>query len=284
MTSNRPLGLILVLSAVVAWSTAGLFTLSLHLDAPTILFWRGLFGAIGTLAVLPFVPGAGLRSMARLGRIGWIYAAITGASMLCFISALLLTTVAHVAVITALVPLIAALLGWLVLRERPAPVAVLASLAALVGVAIMVGLGREGRLSGDALAMGMAAGMAVMILIARRHPHIPALAAMGVASALSAVATLPFAQLTGISVADLGLLAAFAIVNQVIGFGLFALGARYLVATETALLTTLEGPLAPLWVWLFLGIAPGVATLAGGGIVLGAVLVYLARSGPQSPP
>ncbi|MGL5008737.1 MAG: DMT family transporter, partial [Paracoccaceae bacterium] len=249
MATNRPLGLMLVLAAVIAWSTAGLFTLSLHLDAPTVLFWRGVFGALGMILIMPLLPGAGLRSFARLGWIGIGYGAIVGASMLCFISALLLTTVAHVAVATALVPLIAALLGWAVLGSRPAPIALTASLAALAGVAVMVGVGREGRLAGDALALLMALGMAAMILIARRHPHIPALAAMALASALSAVATLPFAQVFGLPLASLGQLAAFAFVNQVFGFGLFALGARHLAPTETALLTTLEAPLAPLWVW-----------------------------------
>jgi drug/metabolite transporter (DMT)-like permease len=46
---------------------------------------------------------------------------------------------------------------------------------------------------------------------------------------------------------------------------------------ETALLTTLEAPLAPFWVWLALGQAPEAASLAGGVIVLAAVIVHVLR-------
>ncbi|MEA2836424.1 MAG: hypothetical protein QOD89_974 [Bradyrhizobium sp.] len=37
-------GIVLVVAAAVAWSTAPLFTRLLHFDSWTILFWRGLFG------------------------------------------------------------------------------------------------------------------------------------------------------------------------------------------------------------------------------------------------
>ena len=284
MQPNRTLGLVLVLSAIIGWSVAGLFTRILPLDAPTILFWRGVFGAVGTLALIPLLPGPGLASLRQLGWPGLIYAAVTAASMLLFISALLVTSVAHVAVITATVPLFAAALAWLAFHDRPTAAAIIASLIALIGVAIMVGVGGDGRLPGDLMALGMATLMAAMILIARSRPDIPALAAMALASALSALATLPFATLTGLPLQQLGLLALFAIVTQVIGFGLFALGARHLAATETALITTLEAPLAPFWVWLFLSVAPSAPTLIGGAIVLAAVIFYLARPGNTAPP
>lgn len=275
MQSNRALGLSLVLIAVTAWSSAGLFTRLLTLDAPTILFWRGVFGCLGTLALIPFLGG---KAAFALGWAGLAYAAITAGSMLTFISAMRLTSVAHVAVIIALVPLFAAFLAWAAFRERPGAGALLASLAAAAGVAIMVGAGGDGALSGDLLALITASLMAAMILIARRSPQIPALTAMALASALSAMATLPFATLSGLSAGDIGLLVAFALVTQVIGFGLFAIGARHLPATETALLTTMEAPFAITWVWSVLGTAPSLATLTGGAIVLAAVLLYLVRA------
>jgi drug/metabolite transporter (DMT)-like permease len=261
------LGLVLVIVAVVAWSTSGLFTRLIAADTPTILFWRGLFGALGTAIVLAIIPGA----RRPLGRVGLAYAAVTALSMLLFISALRNTSVAHVAVITAGVPFIAAALGWVVLREAPGLSAVIASTAALVGVAIMVGLGSDGGVLGDALAVLMAIGMAAMIVISRRH-DVPALSATCLASALCALAVLPFATLTTVTPQDLSLLVLFALVNQVLGFGLFALGAKLLPPIQTALITALEAPLAPLWVWLILSETPGQSTLAGGTIVLVAVV------------
>ncbi|MCU0802936.1 MAG: DMT family transporter [Rhodobacteraceae bacterium] len=277
MQTHRALGMALVITSVIGWSMAGLFTRLLALDAPTILFWRGVFGAIGTLALIPLLPGP--RNL-RLGLPGLGYALVTAGSMLAFISALRFTSVAHVAVIIALVPLFAAFLALAIFREKPGTTAVIASLVAAAGVALMVGAGRDGNLIGNLLAAAAAGLMAGMILIARRAPHIPALAAMALASAISALATVPFATLGGIGLSDLALLAAFAVITQVIGFGLFALGARHLPATETALLTTLEAPFAIAWVWAVLGTAPATPTLIGGAIVLAAVIFYLRRPAP----
>jgi drug/metabolite transporter (DMT)-like permease len=162
------------------------------------------------------------------------------------------------------------------LRERPSGAAVVASLAALAGVVVMVGWGAEGSLGGDALALAMALAMGAMILIARRHPGIPALPATCVASALGALAVLPFATF-GIGGADMALLMAFALVNQVLGFGAFAVGVRHLPPMQSALVTALDAPLAPLWVWLVFAETPSAATLLGGAIVMLAVLGHILR-------
>ena len=272
-------GLILVLTAALAWSTSGLFTRALTLEAPTILLWRGLYGAIGLAALLVALPATGgPGSLLRLGRPGLAYAGVTALSMLLFVSALLTTTVAHVAILTATVPIVAGLLGWLFLADRPGRSAMLASLAALTGVAVMAGWGNDGTWTGDGLALGMAVCMGGMILISRRNPGIPALAATAVASGIGALAVLPFAT-TGVDAGDIALLAAFALVNQVLGFGAFAIGARYLPPMETALVTALDAPLAPLWVWLFLSETPSRATLAGGAIVMVAVVAQTVKAG-----
>ncbi len=273
-------GLCLVTAAVVAWSSAGLFTRLIGLDAATILFWRGLFGAVGTAAlILPLQGKAGFAGFRQLGAGGLGYAVLTATSMLFFISALRATTVAHVAILTATVPLIAAALGWLLLGIRPGRSAILASLAALAGVVAMVGGGGQGGLAGDLMTLAMALCMAGMILVARSAPDLPALPVTAIAAALSALAALPFATIAGLSAGQIGLLALFALINQVMGFGLFALGSRLLPPTETALLTTLEAPLAPLWVWLALSETPDRATLTGGALVFGAVLAHLLRQG-----
>ncbi len=270
------LGSFFVICGVVAWSSAGLFTRWLTVDVQGVLFWRGIIGAVFMLPVIALLPASGgLKAFARLGRPGFYYALATAISMVFFVSALRHTTVAHVAVITAIVPFAAAYLGWAVLSEVPSHSAVLASGVAVFGVAIMVGLNQDGHWSGDVLAASMALGMAVMILISRKHPHIPALQATALASLLSALFMLPLLTMEWPGVADFKTLLAFSFVNQVIGFGLFAVGARWLPPAQTALLTSLEAPLAPLWVWLFLAEKPGLATLIGGALVVLAVVGHV---------
>lgn len=273
---NYRVGLLFVVAAVVAWSTSGLFTRFLSVDTPTILFWRGLFGAVGTALLIMVIPTTGgLVVFRQLGRPGIAYAAVTSVSMLFFISALLNTTVAHVAIITAIVPFVAAFLGWIIIHEVPDRPVVTASLVSFVGVLIMVGFGLEGRVFGDVLAFLMALCMGGMILIFRRFRNIPGLHATCLASALSAIATLPFVTFGHVTPHDFTILVLFAIINQIIGFGLFALGARWLPPMETALITALDAPLAPLWVWIFLSETPGFPTLVGGATVLVAVIWHI---------
>ena len=274
------LGLLLVIAATLAWSTAGLFTRMIQTDTVTLLFWRGIFGGIGVFAVACALQGRdAIRGFARLGPVGWGFAVISGLGMLGFITALRLTTVAHVAIIYATVPLVAAALGWVVLRETPGRSALLASLAALGGVALMVGLGGDGSLGGDLLAFGMTLALAAMMVLSRRHPGLPIMAASALSAVLSALMVVPLMEGFAVSATDMALLAAFGLVNSALGLALFSLGARYLPPVETALITALDAPLAPVWVWLVFSETPGGATLVGGGIVMGAVMAHLWRQG-----
>lgn len=79
---------------------------------------------------------------------------------------------------------------------------------------------------------------------------------------------------------------AFGIVNTIAGAALFILGSRCLPAVETALISALETPMTPLWVWLAFVETPPPLTLLGGAIVLTAVLWYIrheSRSGRAAP-
>lgn len=214
---------------------------------------------------------AGLADFARLGRAGWLYALCSGLGMLLFVGSLKATTIAHVAIIYATVPFAAAALGWMVLRERPGRVALIASALALTGSAVMVGVGGDGRPLGDLMALGMVAAMAAIIVIARANPDMPALAA-GIVSALWApLACLPFASLAGITPENIVLMAGFGLVNSTLGFALFIAGSRRAAPVVTGLMGALETPLTPLWVWLVYAETPSRATLAGGGLVMLAV-------------
>ena len=270
------LGLILVTAAAIGWSTAGLFTRMIEADTGTMLFWRGVYGSVGIFAVSLALQGRGaVREFGQLGRAGWGFAIISALGMLCFITGLRITTVAHVAIIYATVPRVAAALGWLVLRERLSRGALLASLAALVGVVVMVGLGGDGSLLGDVLAFGMTLALAAMMVISRRMPSLPIMAASALSALLSGLAALPFADTLWVSGPDMALLAAFGLINSALGLALFSLGARYLPAVETALITALDAPLAPIWVWLFFAETPSPTTLIGGAIVFCAVSLHL---------
>lgn len=206
-----------------------------------------------------------------MGWPGWLFAIVSAVGMIFFITSLRYTSVAHNAVIYATVPFMAAAIAWLAIRERPTRGALVASLLALVGVALMVGLGSDGNWFGDLLALGMTVAVAVMMVIARRYQTIPMMPAACMAALLSGLVCWPLGTPLAVSANDLLLLALFGLVNSALGLALFALGARRLPAIETALIGSLDAPLAPLWVWLAFSETPHASTIAGGLIVFVAV-------------
>lgn len=279
MTANYRLGLLLITGSTVAWSTAGLFTRLIALDAWTMLVWRGLFGAAALAALIAFQKRrSGWYELRRLGLPGWSFALVSAAGMLFFITSLRHTTVAHNAVIYATIPFLAAGLAFLVMREKPTASALVASFGALSGVAIMVGLGVEGTLFGDFLALCMTLCMAAIMVIAKRWPDIPVMPAACLSALLSGLVCWPLGDPLAVTGNEFLLLAAFGVVNSAAGLALFTLGARYLPAIETALIGALDAPLAPLWVWLLFDETPSTATLVGGLMVFAAVAAHFAST------
>jgi drug/metabolite transporter (DMT)-like permease len=273
------LGLILVTGSAIAWSTAGIFTRLIHLDSWTMLVWRGLFGAIGSLLFIVMRErGATLRSFLTMGWPGLLFVSLSTLGMTSFITSLRFTTVAHVAIVYATVPFMAAALAWLVMRERPGLSAVIAGLGALAGVAVMVGFSSEGNLTGDLLAFAMTVAMAAMMVLSRHYRGIGVMQAACLASLLSSIVAIPFAGHLWVSGQDLFYLALFGIVNSAIGIVLFTLGSRLLQAIETGLIGSLDAPLAPIWVWLAFAETPTAATVVGGLIVFAAVFAHVVVS------
>jgi drug/metabolite transporter (DMT)-like permease len=130
----------------------------------------------------------------------------------------------------------------------------------------------HGALVGDLLAVAMAASFATATVLIRRHPDIPMAPAAALATAIAALVALPQADPLVAAPRDLALLALFGVGQFGVGFLLFTTGARLIPVARSALLGMLETVLGPLWVWLLLSEEPGAATLAGGALILVALL------------
>jgi drug/metabolite transporter (DMT)-like permease len=271
------LGLALVLSATVIGSTAGLFTRLISADTASMVFWRGIFGAIGIGIFMALrAPRSFFADLARIGWPGFLYAVIAGSGNLFNLASLRTTTVAHNAIIFATLPFIAGTAAWVLQGERMKPVTTLASLAALGGVAVMVGLrAGEGSLLGDGLALAFTLAIATIMLMARQFRDVPMLPAALLSSLLGVIPVVPFAHVISATSADIVGPALFGLVNLGLGFALFVLGSRLLPPAETGLIFALDAPLAPIWVLLLLGETPGPATFVGGAIVFAAVALNM---------
>jgi drug/metabolite transporter (DMT)-like permease len=273
--SQHRLGITLVAAAAVAWSTAPLFTRLLPFDSWTILFWRGLFGG-GLIAVLLVATQgrAGLKDLTTMGTSGWLVASLSTVAMITFIPALQLTPVANVAVIIATGPFVAAALAWVWLRESARWQTMLASLAALCGVAIIVGnVQANSDIRGIVLTCLMTVAIGAMTVIVRRHKNTPMIAAAAWSNVLGSIVSIPLADgISAVGATDLLILAMFGFFQVALGLTLFVVGSRLVPSGQAALIATLETPLMPFWVWLAFQESPAPRALFGGALVMAAVI------------
>jgi drug/metabolite transporter (DMT)-like permease len=273
--ADRRTGVLLVIAAAIAWSTAPFFTRLLHYDSWTIIFWRGLFGG-GFVALLLIVTQGrqGLRDLVAMKPSGWLVAALSTFGMVTFIPSLQLTSVANVAIIIAFQPFAAAAIAWLWLREKASPRTMVASLVALSGIGVIVG-GATGSADyrGIGLACLMILSISVMTVAIRRHRDTSMVAAASVSNFLGSLVSIPFAQgITAVTPADLGILAMFGLFQVGLGLTFFTIGSRHLPAAQSSLIGMVETPLMAFWVYLGFGEVPSQRALLGGALVMGAVV------------
>jgi len=218
--SQHRKGIVLVVAAAIAWSTAPFFTRLLPFDSWTILFWRGLFGGALIATILVLLQGrSGLQDFTGMEKSGWLVASLSTLGMVCFIPALQLTSTSNVAIIIATGPFVTAALAWIWLREVPRLRTTLASIVALCGIAIIVGGARVGSdILGLALACIMTVAIAAMTVIVRQHRNTSMVAAAALSNILGCVVSIPFAQgIAAVTGFDLFIFAMFGFFQVALG-------------------------------------------------------------------
>jgi drug/metabolite transporter (DMT)-like permease len=277
-------GRLFVALAAIAWSTAGILQRELSVGVATQLAGRAFFAVIGLLAYLATVERGGIaRAFRAAGRGGLAIAGLMAMASGFFIIALNHAPVASILFMQALAPILAALLGLLV-GEPVSRRTWLAMAIAIGGVALMVGgPGRPGAL-GLGLSFLMSSAFAVTLVITRHLRDVSMAPATCLSQLLVFVAAAPFSHPRSATGRDLGLLVALGVGQIGLGLLFLTIGGRLIPAAEVALITLLEVVLGPLWVWVFLSEQPSAATLAGGGIVLVAVVLQAGRSVGSPPP
>ena len=285
MSHRRAVALMLL--CTLMWSIAGVVTR--HLDAARsfeVTFWRSGFNAAALLVALLVMRRAALWSDIRRGGIALWFSALCWATMYTnFMLALTLTTVATVLVTMAISPLVTALFARLFLHHRlPARTWAAIGLAG-IGIAWMFGrqaLAGGASMTGALVALGVplaaAANWTLLQHLHQRHAADPRieepqmLPAVLLGAMLSAAITLPLALPFSATPHDLGLLALLGVVQLAIPCLIVVRLTKVLAAPEISLLGLLEVIFGVLLAWLGAGEAPSGDALAGGALVLAALL------------
>ncbi|MCB1481267.1 MAG: DMT family transporter [Rhodobiaceae bacterium] len=283
-------GIVMCLVAGVCWSFMGLFVRLIETaDAWQILFYRSL-ALVGFLAAVLLVRAprrfaSVIRDAGKAGVIGGLslVAAFSGG-----VYSLQATSIANAVFLFAASPLIAALLGRLLLGESVRRATWAAMALALVGIAIMVmegiSLGRgDGNFAALMAATGFA-GFAVALRHGRLSDMLPAVFLGGVFATIFAFLV---CMATGkgivLPLRDTTISLSLGVFALGLGLILFTAGSKAIPAAEIALLSMTEVILAPVWVWLFLGETANANVLLG-GLVLLLALVGNALSGVRRKP
>jgi drug/metabolite transporter (DMT)-like permease len=270
-------GLLLMTAAGLCWSTGGVLVRSVALTDPwEIVFWRSVFLVVFMIGVLALWHRSKVfLKIAEVGIPGVLAGALLASTFFFFILSLTRNTVANTLVLMSVGPFFVGLFGRIFLRER-LPLRTWAAIAAaLLGIGIMFSEGLDsGRTVGNLLALGVPVAFGLNVVILRRTQASVSMApAIMLAGLFSLLVSLPLAWPLTPTMRDFVVLGIMGWVQLGIGCVLLTMAARYLSAGEIGLLALLETTLGPVWVWLGLGERPSDAAIAGGVIVVGALLV-----------
>lgn len=275
---ERLKGLLYMIGASVCFSTGGLLVRLVESTPPAALVVLRCTVMFLFLAVLlAFRHGRGMAGRVREGGCAGVVSALFLASTFAlFIFAVTRTSVANTAALMSTSPLMLTVAAWVFLGEKPRAATWLAIAVALGGIAVMFadGIGSGGVIEGNLLALCIPATFTASYILLRRSPaRLDPSSTSMLAALFAALAMLPFAWPVAWPADDLPVILTMGIGQTGLALALMAQAVNRLSAGELGMVGLLEMALAPVWVWLVLGERPTDAALAGGVIVVSAVLL-----------
>ena len=284
-------GLLLVFMAGVLWSTVGL---GIRMIEDATVWQILLYRSVSLSAFLAIVIY--LRS--KVSPVAIVFRSnanthIAGMSLVAAYSggifAIQNTSVANAMLLFATAPFLAAILGWLVLREGVRAFTWFAILISFLGIGIMVyDKSNSMVLFGSLAALGSALGFAIFT-VALRHGRagdmLPSVFLSGIYAILITGSICALTDLKFLlSLSDGSIAMGMGIFQVGAGLILYTIGSKTLPAVELTLLSLAEVILGPLWVFFFLNETASGTTLIGGAILLLAIAGNALSGARRKPP
>jgi len=272
---TRAGALALMVAAPVLWSTAGVVTRHVERATPfEMVFYRSLFAFLFVGVVLLLLRKNPLRMAPPAIVSGGLWALM----FTTFMIALSLTSTANTLVVMSLAPLLTTVLASVFLKD-PVPTGTwVAAGAATLGIAWMFASDLNAHTQRDLLGMLIALSVPIasatnFIVLRASSATSDLRSAVMLGGLISAAVCLPLALPFQATAKDVALLAFLGVFQLGLPCLLLVLASRKLLAPEISLIGLLEVLLGPLWAWLGAGEVPARATLTGGAIVLGALVL-----------
>ncbi|MDP3760433.1 MAG: DMT family transporter [Ramlibacter sp.] len=269
----------LMVAVTLMWSIAGVVTRHLeHARSFEITFWRSFFTVASLMVILPFFQGREVFARIRNGNAAlWISGVCWSVMFTAFMIALTLTSVANVLVTMSVGPFLTALFARVFIGYRIPLRTWIAILVAGAGIAYMYAAQVSGgQMAGTLVALCVPLAGAVNWTVVQRSQargqNVDLVPSVLVGAVISTLTTLPLAMPLQASGHDIALLALLGLVQLAIPCTLSVVCARVLKAPEIALLASLEVIFGILLAWIGANEVPGQTVLAGGALVIGALV------------
>ena len=268
--STQAAGTLAMAGCAFLWSTAGIFIKLVDWQPFAIAGARSAIAAVFLWIVI------------RRPRFTFSFDQVStalayAATMILFVFANKHTTSANAILLQYGAPVYVAILGSIMLKERPRIEHWFALAAVCFGMVLffMDSLGR-GNFLGDVIAALAGVTFALNIVMLRKQKNASPIDSLLLGHIFTAIIAgaislfMPAPVLTAKSLLAVG---ALGIVQIGLAAVLFSYGIKRITALESILTAVIEPLFNPLWVFLATGEAPGLRALSGGVVIIGAVMI-----------
>ena len=271
----RQLAILLMIASSVVISFSGLVVRLLDAGPLVMNFYRALF-LMGAILVLLFLRyrGAAIVRVIGVGWPGLMAGAMLAGAGITFLQSMTHTTVANTLFVLGGIPFVTSGLAWIFLKEKPGRPTLVTMIIAFFGIVIMIGEGFTiGSVYGNLMALMTTLFFSIYAVIVRFNRQVDMLPAILISTVLiMAMTGLTQRGVLPISKDDLRLCLLWGGVMSGFTSASFIVASRHIIAAELTIFMLLEFALGPVWVWLFVNEIPSKWTLAGGALVIVAVL------------
>ncbi len=271
--SDNTRGLLLAGVGVFVLSPDSLLIRLIDIDLWSLMCLRGLFIGLSMFVINLIINApAPLQQFRELDRYGWSIIVLMSVSSFFFVSSVQTTSVAHTLIIVGAVPVVAAIMGIIFLRESVSRNSWITIFIVVTGLVFVVYDDQQSSIEGDLYALIACLLWSGNFVLARLTTMKNMIAAMSVSGFLMALSALPLATFSAISFEQLALSILLGLLVGV-AFSMITLAPRFIPSAEVAVFMPLESVFGSLLVWWFLGEYPGLISITAGFVIISAIMI-----------
>ncbi len=268
--TNQQKGSLLAFVAVVFITPDSLFIRLSNIETWGLVFYRGIIPFFSVFIVMLFIYRFNFfKILLDSGFHGLIYIGTFSLTNITFVVSIQNTNVANTLVMIATAPMLSAILGALILKEKPDKKTWISIIVTFLAVIyIFFDSLKLGNFYGDILGFVTATGLAIGAITIRSAKTKNLVPAAVVGKLLVALFALFFIESFLLVKKDLIIVPLMCILCVAIPFVLVTIAPRFIPAAEVNLFFLLETIIGPIWVWLIIKEQPSLETLQGGLIII----------------